>query len=258
MKNIIVTGGHSGIGLELTKRLVADGHRVGLVVRDAARASSVSGVESVFVADLSDQDQVRTVAQEILDTWGVVDILFNNAGVLLDDIYKSPQGNEMHLEVNTLSPYLLTTLLEPALGAADAPVVINPVTDGLDKQKSLKIDELVSPTKFRKLIGSYLQSKLALTVLMADLAKGWTGVRIASVTPGPNQTTMTAGSGMPRLLKPFMKLLFAKPSKGAGLLYDAAFTGTDAGYVAKGKERAMKFELSDGDKARLLAQLSAF
>ena len=115
MKNIIVTGGHSGIGLELTKRLVADGHLVGLVVRDAARASSVSGVESVFVADLSDQAQVRTVAQEILDTWGVVDMLFNNAGVLLDDIYRSPQGNEMHLEVNTLSPYLLTTLLEPAL-----------------------------------------------------------------------------------------------------------------------------------------------
>ena len=136
-------------------------------------------------------------------------------------------------------------------------MVINTVTDGLDKQKSLKIDELASPTKFRKLIGSYLQSKLALTVLMADLAEGWTDVRIASVTPGPNQTTMTAGSGMPRLLKPFMKLFFAKPSKGAGLLYDAAFSGTHAGYLAKGKEKAMKFALSDGDKARLLSQLSA-
>ena len=103
MKTIIVTGGHSGIGLKLTKRLVADGHRVGLVVRDTARASSVSDVESVFVADLSDQDQVRTVAQEIRHKWGLVDILFNNAGVLLDDVYKSPECNEMHLEVNALS-----------------------------------------------------------------------------------------------------------------------------------------------------------
>jgi len=53
--NIIVTGGHSGIGLELTKRLVADGHRVGIVVRSADRADGVDGISDVFVADLSDQ-----------------------------------------------------------------------------------------------------------------------------------------------------------------------------------------------------------
>ena len=67
------------------------------MVRDATRAQAVGGVQDVFVADLADQAQVRMVAQQILDEWGVVDVLFNNAGVLLDGIYQSPQDNEMPL-----------------------------------------------------------------------------------------------------------------------------------------------------------------
>ncbi len=257
MKNIIVTGGHTGIGLELTKRLIDDGHRVGIVVRDSERAKSVKGISEVFIADLSDQAQVRSVAQEILAEWTVIDVLFNNAGVLLDDIYSSPQDNEMHFEVNTLAPYLMTTLLKPALRGAVAPVVVNTVTDGLHQQKGLKLDELISPTKFRKLIGPYMQSKLALTVLMADLAKTWSYVRIASVTPGPNKTKMTAGPGMPGLLKPLRNLMFAEPSKGAGLLYDAAFgdAASNSGYVVKGQPKTMKFELSASDKEQLLSHL---
>lgn len=254
-KHVIVSGGHSGIGHELTKRLIVDGHQVGLIVRNAERAEAIDGVDHVFVADLADQRQVRSVAADIVARWGVVDVVFNNAGVLLDDIYQSPQGNEMHFEVNTLSPYLLTTVLEPALRAAEQPVVINTVTDGLHKQKALKLDELIAPTKFRKLIGPYLQSKLALTILMADLNRSWADVRIASVTPGPNKTGMTAGSGMPGLLKPLRNLMFAEPSKGAGLLYDAAFSGALDGYVAKGKRKQLKFDLSAADKQQLLAHL---
>lgn len=164
----------------------------------------------------------------------------------------------MHFEVNTLSPYLLTTLLQPALDASSAPVVVNTVTDGLHNQRSLKLDELISPSKFRKLIGPYLQSKLALTVLMADLGASWTNIRIASVTPGPNKTGMTGGSGMPALLKPLRSLMFAAPSKGAGLLYDAAFSSDHGiqGYVAKGKKRNMKFTLSVDDKTQLLSHLN--
>ena len=256
-KNIIVSGGHSGIGLELTKRLVADGHRIGLIARNPDRANQVEGIDDVFVADLADQAQVRSVANEIITRWKAVDILFNNAGVLLGDIYTSPQGNEMHFEVNTLSPYLLTTLLEPALRGSDAPVVVNTVTDGLHNQRSLNVDELISPTKFRKLIGSYLQSKLALALLMADLDNSWTDVRIASVTPGPNKTGMTAGSGMPAFLKPLRNIMFAAPSKGAGLLYDAAFSSDHGlqGYVAKGKKRNLKFALSTSEKTQLQSQL---
>ena len=256
-KNIIVSGGHSGIGLELTKRLFADGHRVGLVVRDSSRARGVDGVSDVFVADLADQTQVRVVANDISTRWDVVDVLFNNAGVLLDDIYRSPQGNEMHFEVNTLSPYLLTTLLEEPLRSSDEPVVVNTVTDGLHNQRSFKLDELISPTKFRKLIGPYLQSKLALTLLMADLGRSWSGLRIVSVTPGPNKTGMTAGAGMPRLLKPLRSLMFAAPSKGAGLLYDAALGDDHSlnGYVAKGKKKDLKLTLSPDEKAQLLSHL---
>ena len=68
---------------------------------------------------------------------------------------------------------------------------------------------------------------------------------------------MTAGSGMPGILKPLRNIMFATPDKGAGLLYDAAFGAARllSGYIAKGKSKPMKFELSADDKTRLLGHL---
>ncbi|MEM7800903.1 MAG: SDR family NAD(P)-dependent oxidoreductase, partial [Chloroflexota bacterium] len=96
----IITGGHSGIGLELTKMLLEEGHKLGLILRSQkkieAAVKEIGTRENIdfFIADLSDQGQVRQIASEISDKWGYVDGLFNNAGVLLDQPYDSPQGNE--------------------------------------------------------------------------------------------------------------------------------------------------------------------
>lgn len=228
-KHILVSGGHSGIGLELVKRLVAEGHRVGVIVRSKQRQQKalqnhpeLKDVE-FFYADLSHQAEVKAVAREVSRVWEYVDVLFNNAGVLLDKHYQSPQNREMHYEVNTLSPYYLTLCLKEALHKAKNPQVVNTVTDMLHRQKALKEPVLFGDTKFQKLFGSYMQSKLALTLLMNHLAKEWPEVRIVSVTPGPNKTGMTEGSGMPKALMLVRGLLFASPSKGADYLYKAAF-----------------------------------
>lgn len=91
---------------------------------------------------------------------------------------------------------------------------------------------------------------------MADLEQSWSDVRIASVTPGPNKKGMTADSGMPGLLKPLRNIMFAEPSKGAGLLYDAAFGETQpSGYVSKCEVKALKFNLAAGDKVELLSHI---
>ncbi|MEO1173324.1 MAG: SDR family NAD(P)-dependent oxidoreductase, partial [Myxococcota bacterium] len=121
--NIIVTGGHTGIGLALVQRLVSEGHRVGLLARSEKRLAQLRDLISpkdvdFFETDLASQDAIRSTANAVNTDWGSVDVLFNNAGVLLGDLRKSPQGNEMHYEVNTLAPMLLTHLLKPSLDAA--------------------------------------------------------------------------------------------------------------------------------------------
>lgn len=253
-KQILISGGHSGIGFELVKRLVAEGHRVGLIVRNKQRQKKaleahpeLNEVE-FFYADLSHQAEVEAVAREVSKVWEYVDVLFNNAGVLLDKHYQSPQGREMHYEVNTLSPYYLTLCLKDALHKAKDPQVVNTVTDMLHRQKVLKESVLFGDTKFQKLLGSYLQSKLALTLLMNHLAEEWPDVRIVSATPGPNKTGMTEGSGMPKALMLVRGLLFVSPSKGADYLYKAAFDdnlGNLSGiYLQKHKLKPLSLKLT--------------
>ncbi len=189
--------------------------------------------------------------------------LFNNAGVLLGEKIFSPQQNEMHYEVNTLAPYLLTTSLHPALMNAGEALVINTVTDGLNMMRKLKAEELINPVKFKKLFGAYLQSKLALALLMNDLADKWKPqkIRILNVAPGGNKTKLSAGSGMPSLFKPIVKLFYKHAAVGAGLLYKAAFedafkkeTGV---FIQKNKIETLKAVINNEQRSSLLKGIKA-
>ena len=258
----ILTGGHSGIGLELTKMLRKEGHDIGMIIRSEKRKDEAikdigeaDGID-FFYADLSKRGDIKRVAEEIKQKWGKIDGLFNNAGVLLGQDYYAESGNEMHFEINAIAPYLLTTELKSLLDASEAPFVINTATSSMNSQKKLDIPELKKPKKFVKLVGSYKQSKFALTLLMNQLAKEWPNVRIATVNPGPNKTKMTKESGMPGWLKHISAIMFPGPEKGAGLLYNAAFDSRykdkSGVFISGGKIRDMSYQLSDTERVEML------
>lgn len=252
---ILLTGGHTGIGLELSKMLLNDGHSLGLIVRsekrtqEAIQALGSSEKIDFFYADLSKSEEVTKVTLEVSEKWTRIDGIFNNAGVLLDQAYYSDRGNEMHLEVNTLAPYALTLGLKGLLDKSDNPFVVNTVTGGMANKKSIDIPDLKKPKKFVKLFGSYMNSKMALTLLMNDLAAKWPQVRILNVDPGPNKTNMTGGSGVPVLVKIFGGLVFTSPTKGGKKLYDAAFDDKFAGksgvYISGNSMKEVRFSLTE-------------
>lgn len=260
--HILLTGGHSGIGLELSKLLLADGHQLGLVLRSAGRreeARAEFGADAAidyFLADLADRTAVEGLAGQLQASWGRVDGLFNNAGVLLDQPYYSPQGNEMHLEVNTLTPYFLTHSLLPLFKQAERPFVVNTATGGLHRQKSIDIANLRRPTKFVKLLGSYMYSKAAMAMLMAYMARQQPELRMLTVDPGPNKTKMTQGAGMPKWLLPLRNLFFPPATKGASLLYKAAmgpdFQQESGVYISGGKLRPLAYQLSEAEVNELV------
>ena len=258
MKNILITGGHSGMGLELTKMLLAEGHHIGIVVRSEKRrkdAIELLGTQDrleMFIADLSKRDQIERVTKEIIQQWDKIDGIFNNAGVLLDKLYFSDYGNELHLEINALSPYLMTQSLKSLLDKSDAPFVVNTATGGLETKKSIDIKALKRPTSFSKLTGSYMDSKLALALLMNHLGKEWGNVRMVHVNPGAIKTKMTKGSGMPGWLMPIRNLFFMSPQRGAQSLYNAAFSKKYKGsniFINAGKVLSLKIELTDKEVA---------
>ncbi|MEM6802894.1 MAG: SDR family NAD(P)-dependent oxidoreductase [Bacteroidota bacterium] len=260
--NILITGGHSGMGLELSKKNLEKGHKVGLIVRSESRKKeaeklfSGKNLPEIFVADLSKRNEIASVVQAISESWEKLDGLFNNAGVLLDELYYSEYGNELQLEINAISPYLLTRALKPLLDKADSPFVVNTATSGLEEKKMPDIPSLKKPQKFTKLFGSYLDSKLVMVALMNHLSGEWKNIRIISVDPGAIKTKMTAGKGMPFWLKPIRNLFFKSPEEGAQNLYNAAFNDgyTDSGiYVSKGKIKRIKAEIDTSNINELLA-----
>ncbi|MEM8900684.1 MAG: short-chain dehydrogenase, partial [Bacteroidota bacterium] len=182
---------------------------------------------------------------------------FNNAGLLTDQAYYSEQGNEMQFEVNALAPYLLTKALTPILAKAETPFVVSTATSNLHSQKDIDIAELKRPTKFVKLMGSYVKSKAALVALMNALAKEFPNLRIVSVDPGSNKTKMTKGSGMPKWLLPIRNLFFQSADKGARLIYQVAFNQefqSQSGiYVSGGKVKEMKVALTQAEIDQMIS-----
>ena len=259
--NFVITGGHSGMGLELTKKLLAEGHQIGLIVRSNSRKEEVQKLFAnerslkILVADLSKRNEIEAVASQIKLNWNKLDGLFNNAGLLLDKLYYSDYGNELQLEVNGISPYLLTKALLPLLEKGDNPFVVSTATSGLNNKKSIDVPAFKKPEKFTKLLGSYMDSKLILVLLMNHLSKENEAVRFVSVNPGAIKTKMTAGKGMPFWLKPIRNLLFMSPERGGQNLYNAAFDPKYKGsgiYVSEGKVRPMKLEITPEEINQLL------
>lgn len=126
-KTVLITGGSGGIGLVAARRLAERGADVVIAGRrqdrgDAAIAEIRTGAPDASVqflaADLSRRDEVRRLADTVADRCERLDVLINNAGVMVGRRTLTADGIEMTFAVNHLAPFLLTHLLLPKLAAA--------------------------------------------------------------------------------------------------------------------------------------------
>jgi dehydrogenase/reductase SDR family protein 12 len=125
----IVTGSNAGIGFEAAKELARRKGIVHMLCRNAERGEAAraeiakeTGNQQVFlhVVDVASIKSVRDFAQSFMKTNQKVDMLVNNAGILVTDRENSVDGIESCLAVALGGTYLLTGLLLPALEAAAA------------------------------------------------------------------------------------------------------------------------------------------
>ncbi|MEM7449777.1 MAG: SDR family NAD(P)-dependent oxidoreductase [Myxococcota bacterium] len=227
----VITGAVSGIGASLAELLVSKGWRLVLLNRSAKRTQPLvsklltidaDGECNVIETDLSDHASLQAAATQVTEQYGSVDALFNNAGVLRSDMVLSANENEMHFEVNTLAPYLLTRALSTALRNAvevrGRAVVVTPSTSAIKMVKALDIATLRRGSK-GGLTGAYAQTKLAWAVLNEHLAAEYRddGIELFAVDPGINRTGMTTSNGAPLPVRLIWRLL-PKPSAGASRL----------------------------------------
>ncbi|MEM7114562.1 MAG: SDR family NAD(P)-dependent oxidoreductase [Chloroflexota bacterium] len=265
---ILLTGGHTGLGLGVTQKLLKPGNKVGLIIRSEARKqqtlSAFDGfskelVDEIdfFYADLTDQAQVRAVAQEIAEKWPRIDRLFNNAAIFdpRNERRTSKHGNEMHLEINVFAPLLLTRGLQSLLENSADPKVITTVTTGMGRRK-LRTDQILDKN-YKRGSTLYMQSKQAVLHLMNELADEMPTVKFLAVDPGPNKTKMTKQDSLPGLMKLVVRLFFNEPEVGTQRIYDAGFDAQFAAenrvYITSDKIVPIKHGMTEQEKQALLA-----
>jgi NAD(P)-dependent dehydrogenase (short-subunit alcohol dehydrogenase family) len=245
----VVTGAASGIGLALTSRLLERKTDVAAVVRQAMPRTPEldraidEGRLRVYRGDLADTASRRSLVETIAAAEPRIDVLFNNAGVSTGKLEFSPQGRELHFEVNCLAPYVLAQGLRASLSAAGGPIV-NTASDALFFDKRYDPETLAVPSRFRTITGPYATSKLALCLWSSAASAGLNdgGITIVSIAPGAFDTPLIRGAGMPTLMKPLAWLIARPPSEAAELLIDAATADYPTGcLVAKRRVRPLPF-----------------
>lgn len=115
----IVTGGTSGFGVEIAKRLQADGMRVAVVGRNAPSAEVVAALgDALFVAgDVTEPGEPERIVQEVTERLGRLDVLVNNAGRRHAGLIVDNPVSELHevFALNAVAPMAMTAAAARAM-----------------------------------------------------------------------------------------------------------------------------------------------
>ena len=136
-KQIVITGASRGIGLEMARILIAQGHSVYGAVRnpDGATDLQAAGPAGILKLDIGDMESINNFCNELAETIDSLDILVNNAGITSNDLGADrrqcnpwqidPQVVLEETRINALGPMMITRGLVDLLESGDNPVVLN-------------------------------------------------------------------------------------------------------------------------------------
>ena len=185
-KVALVTGASRGIGAEVAKSLAKAGAKVVInYAGDKATAELVveeikkqSGDAISLQADVSKSDQVRTLFDNAIAHYGKIDVLVNNAGIMLNALIKDMSDADFARQLDVNVKGVFHTLREAATKLADNGSVIN---------FSTSVNRIMLPT-----YGPYVATKAAVEQLTRVFAKevGARGINVNSISPGPTNTEL--------------------------------------------------------------------
>ncbi|RCG30179.1 SDR family NAD(P)-dependent oxidoreductase [Sphaerisporangium album] len=248
----VITGASAGIGAAAAEGLARAGHDVVLVGRSRARLTSVADHVAraagrrpdVATADFASFQEVTRLAADLLDRYERIDVLVNNAGVMSAERRLTRDGHELMMQVNHLSPFLLTNLLLPRLAASEGRVVTT--SSQAAKSGRLTPDDL---DRARRRWSAWLQygdTKQANALFTVALARR--GVAATCFHPGIVRTGFAPDSL-------YMKLLMVipgvarTPEQGASTLVHLATTPDGVKhtgrYFANGAPASASARMSD-------------
>jgi NAD(P)-dependent dehydrogenase (short-subunit alcohol dehydrogenase family) len=183
---ILVTGATDGLGKRVARELASKGTTVLLHGRsperleatlEVIRSQTSSQKVGSYLADLSSLAAVRDLADRILSEYDRLDVLVNNAGIIVQERKESEDGYELTFAVNYLSHFLLLPLLKDSAPAR----VVNVASAG---QSPIDFDDPMLERGYDAL-RAYSMSKLAQIMFTFELAERLsdTGVSVNALHP---------------------------------------------------------------------------
>ena len=217
---VLVTGSSRGIGAATIKEFARHGFDV--VINYSVSANEAYelqkeiqqfGVKSLVVkCDISNEDEVKNMVNQIISSFGTIDVLINNAGVAKDTSFdnQTVEGFQRTLNVNLIGTFLVSKYIGDIMYQNQNGTIINiSSTNGIDTTYPESID--------------YDASKAGVISLTRNLAKAYAPyVRVNSVCPGWVNTTMNKDLSEEFRNREINKILlgrFAEPEEVAETIF---------------------------------------
>ncbi len=246
----VVTGANTGLGLETAAGLAGAGATTVLACRSLERAEAARSEllgrhrdadVQVLRLDLGDLDQVADAAAEAVERFPAIDVVVNNAGVMIPPRSETAQGFELQLGTNHLGHFAWTAQVFPAVVAAPGSRIVT-VSSIAHRQGRMHWDDLQWERRYER-SAAYGQSKLAnllfafelqRRLLAAGMADRETGTISLAAHPGVSATELVRhvpGAGLPVIgtLIGLATSVVAQPASRGALPQLRAATDPDAG-----------------------------
>jgi NAD(P)-dependent dehydrogenase (short-subunit alcohol dehydrogenase family) len=215
-KVIVITGATSGLGKQATKVLVSKNAKVILAVRNTQKAKDVvleirkdfpNAKLEIRHLDLGKLKSVKTFAKEFTNDYSQLDVLINNAGIMMCPYSKTEDGFEIQMGTNHFGHFALTGLLTPLLlETKDSRVVAT--SSIAHKSGSINFDDINWESRKYNTIKAYADSKLANLYFTYELARKYKDNPNAPIFtvahPGGTNTDLGRHMSITKLLAPLL------------------------------------------------------
>jgi len=257
-KSCLITGANSGIGKETAQALAQMKANVVMVCRNKDKGEAArreiekkTGNASIdlLLCDLSSLAEVRTLAAEVRNRYGKLNVLVNNAG-LFSLSGRTKDGFERTFAVDYLAPFILTNLLLELLKSSAPSRIVNVSSVALfGGHVDLDAIEKGSlPSGW----GAYSNSKLALAMFTYELARRLQGTGVTANCLHPGAVATNIWKIPPAVVRPFLKSAKEGAETSVYLASAPEVEGVTGKYFEKKSEKKSSEESYDEKKALAL------
>src|SRR5215217_1299461 len=224
-RTAVITGANTGLGYETASALAAKGANVVLAVRNLEKGKAAADLitrrtpgASVALQelDLSSLESVRSAADELRSKHDTIDLLINNAGVMMTPKSTTKDGFELQFGTNHLGHFAFTGLLIDRVLAVPGSRVVTVSSTGHRFARGVRFDDLQWEHDYSR-IGAYGQAKLANLMFTYELQRRLIGINTIAAAAHPGGSNTELMRNLPAAIR------------GVGILLTPLFQGPDMG-----------------------------